>query len=497
MNFKNLFDFYISNRFLKGLTFGYLNLIATIVVSLFLIPFTLSFLTKPEYGVFAIFADLMGWLSISGLGVSQVLASKSAQLFGEGKKNEITPFASTTFFTQLFSSILIILFTIYLILNPSVIVGDSDFTENISLVIFIIFSGFLINYICQPITVLLVADKQVHIDNFLKFILLLIQTSITIFLLLSGFKLLALAISSFCANLLICLIYIIRVFVSLKEIKFKFSYWDSNIFKYIISKGLWFTVGGLAGLFLLRMDAFLIGKYISLSLVTSFVLNLKLYFIADKVFNTLFNIMRPYVANIYGSNNKEKLTKIYEWMLYTSFLVTLTSGFFIFIITEPFITLWVGSEFYLGDDLNLLLFLNYIFQGFVLPNRIFLASTLYKISLHNLTRILDGVIKFIFSILYISEYGIKALLISSILSSLLISNIFLNKLIQRYLNTYFSYMLYIILIILISLLIISNSFSAITLILAAILMTLLLLLKKYNGLKNYISTSKYLINEMR
>lgn len=426
-----------SKKFIKGVSSGYIYMIVSMIVSLWMVPFVLKHLTRPEYGIFAIAGDLLGWLSIANLGITAAFNSKGAQLMGTKDTKELNIVASTTFFAQLATAVVIIIGGIVITLNPNLIFGNSDGTENIELVVAILVTGFFISYITQPLNSMLVADKQIHIDNYLKFGLLAIQTTLTVVLLISGLKLLSLAISSFASNVIITIITWIRVKKSLPDVEIKLHYWKTDRFKFLLKNGIWFTIGGIAGILIFRMDSFLIGKYISLTVVASFVINNRLYQIADKFHAQFFNITRPYFAQTYGRREMNKLSQMYNLAFYTSFATAFIIGIGVYLISKWFITWWVGPDFYMGDTINILLCINFIVQAAVLPNRIILATTFYNIKLHNLTRISEGLLKFSLSIIFIERFGIKALIIAGIFSSVLFSNTALNIITSRFFNDSF------------------------------------------------------------
>ena len=109
-------------------------------------------------------------------------------------------------------------------------------------------------------------------------------------------------------------------------------------------------------------------------------------------------------------------------------VLSILIGGIILFSSRYFITWWVGSDFYLGEEINLLLCINFILQSTVLPNRILLATSLFKVRQHNLVRIFEGVVKLTLSIIVVKNYGMSGVLVVSILTSLVFSNIFLNRL---------------------------------------------------------------------
>lgn len=404
------------------------------MVSLWLVPFVLQYLSKPEYGIFAILSDLLAWLAIANLGVTATFNASGAQLLGTKDFKELSIVASTTFYTQLISALLILLLGYLIVRDPGVLFSEVDATENIWLFSLLVLAGFVINYASQPLNSILVADKQIHINNYLKFGLLVIQTSLTVILLTSGYKLLSLAISNLVANIIIAIIAWIRVKKSLPALQISPGYWRGDRLQYLVKNGIWFTVGGIAGILIFRMDAFLIGKYISLAMVANFIITIKLYQIATTFHNQFFNTARPYFAQVFGRKEMGTLNSMYNLCFYASFGLAFFMGGAIYLINGWFIHWWVGPGFYLGDTINLLLCINFIVQAAVLPNRILLATSLYKIRLHNLTRIFEGLAKLGLSVLFIQIWGINALITAAILASMLFSNLLLNYLSSKLLQ---------------------------------------------------------------
>lgn len=415
-------------KFLKGITSGYAYMAFSMIVALWMVPYVLKFLTKSEYGIFAIAGDLLGWLSVANLGVTSAFNSKSGHLLGRNNLYELNVLTNTTFFTQLASSILIAIIGAVVVNNPSIVFGNEDIYENINVVVMLMVIGFFIQYITQPLNSLLVADKQVHIDNYLRFGLLAIQTVLNIVLLNFGFKLMSLAISSLISNIIISVITWFRIKKSFPSIKFEFKYFRKDKLRNLLKHGVWFSIGGIAGILILRMDTFLIGKYVSLALVTSYAINIKLFQIAEKFFSQIFNTLRPYFSQTYGKNDMGTLGYYYDAANSVAIVLSILIGGIILFSSRYFITWWVGSDFYLGEEINLLLCINFILQSTVLPNRILLATSLFKVRQHNLVRIFEGVVKLTLSIIVVKNYGMSGVLVVSILTSLVFSNIFLNRL---------------------------------------------------------------------
>jgi len=423
-----------SKRFLKGVASGYAYMITSLLVSLWLVPFTLKYLTKPEYAIFAIAGDLLTWLGLAGLGVSAVFNSRGAQLMGKRDIGELNIVASTTFFTQLASAIIIILAGIVVTLKPELLFSKEASAEHLQLVVAILVMSYTISFIFQPLNSMLIASKQIHIDNYLKFGLLAITTCLTVFFLIRGLKLLSLAISNFIGTIIISIITWIRVKRTLGYIKINPGLWRFDRFRFLVKNGIWFSIGGLAGIFIFRMDSFLIGQFISLTTVTSYVITIKLYQVADKFHQQFFNTTRPYFAQVYGKGDMTLLSKMHNLSFNLSFTAAFIMGVAVMMVNKWFIGIWVGHDFYLGNTANMLLCIIFILQASVLPNRIILATTFYKIEWHNITRVTEGAMKLLISVILIKNLEVNAVIVGSIIACVFFSSIALNYLAGRLLN---------------------------------------------------------------
>lgn len=412
---------------IKGISSGYAFTLTGLFVSLFMVPFSLKYLDRSEYAIFAIASDLISWLSVANLGITAVYSNKAGQFLGNKSIKELIVLTSTTFFIQLATSVFIILVGIIVVANPTILFpgGDNQFLD-LRWFLFLLVVSYLINYIFQPLNTLLVADKQIHVDNYLKFGSLIIRTGLNIVLLMNGYKVLAFAISSVVATVLISVVTVYRLRKTMPDISIRWKFFDRSQIPFLFKMGIWFTIGGIAGILIFRIDSYLIAKFISLSIVTSFVISSKLYQIADTFHKQLFNTTRPYFAQIIGRKEDDKLKNMYDTTFYISYLAAVIMGTGVFILNKWFIGIWVGEDLFIGNFINFLLCINFILQACVLPNRILLATSFYKIEIHNFTRVFEGLAKLALGILLIVNYDIIGLIASSIIASILFSNTALN-----------------------------------------------------------------------
>lgn len=475
------------NSYVKGLSTGYVYIILSILISFFMIPFSLQYLTKEEFGIFTIANELLMWLGLLELGSVSVLRSRASHKLGGDNTINFDKLVSSAFFIQFIAAILILIIGIILSYKLDNFIDFNDNVENFELVFQLMILGLSLTISTNVFSSLLIASKQIHIDNYLKIGLLLLKTIVTIVLLIFGFKLISLAIANLLSVVIINLIAYYRVRKHFKDLKISHKLVSFIEVKGLVGKGWWFTLGGLAGIMINNLDALLIGKFITLAMVTNFIITKKLFDTANRFFMQIFNISRPYIGQLYGAGKKDELLKLTSISKKISVFASILITLFIILINEKFISIWIGKEFYLGSEITLLLGLNFILQSIIIPNRVFLSSVLYKVKKVNLVRIYEGILNLSLSITLVFQFGIHGIIIASIISSLVFSSYALEKIQNSYFEQKIKYQ-YLILFIFIIIVLVEYFDFYKTYFISCLFLLALFLLIKDKEIKEFISS---------
>jgi O-antigen/teichoic acid export membrane protein len=412
--------------YFKAITSGYARIVLTILVGLWMVPFTLRFLTRAEYGVFAIAGDILVWLGLLQLGTGASLNSRAAQLIGKRDTENLSELASTAFVIQASAAMLTVIAGGVVSLTVDSWFQVDSSIDGLKLVIFILILGASIRISAQVFNGLLVANKQIHINNYLGIGLFLFRTVLTVLFLFAGLRLFSLALSSLISTVVVSLIAFWRVRKNLPEIKLSLKKFRKEHVKDLLGNGIWFTIGGLAGILIVNLDRFMVGRFVSLEAVAAFIITGKLYFIAERVHGQVFNVMRPYFGQLHGQSKAEKLSELYHAAFSGSLLLSVLMASTIYLLNRWFISLWVGPEFYIGNTVSFLFALNFVLQSSVLPNRILLASTLFKMPQQNIARVSEGFLNLFFTILFARKWGLAGVLLGSVVATFLCSTVFMN-----------------------------------------------------------------------
>ncbi|MFZ5877788.1 MAG: oligosaccharide flippase family protein [Chloroflexota bacterium] len=420
-----------TQKYFFGLISGYAVTFVTTLVGLWLTPFTLRFLTREEYAIFALASDMLMWLSLLDIGISSGLNVQAAQLTGRPNAEKLNRLASTAFFTQNIVSLVILLvgaggafaFPFFFEIKP-------ELAQQAIWVSLLLVVGVAVNMFMQIFSSLLVANQQMYLDNIIRLLLLVIRTGLTVLFLLLGWKVISLAIAQLTGVIITAFLAGMRVRKLLPKLQIHRKWFTWDLLKDTGSLGIWFSLGGLAGIVITSLDRIVAAKLISVELVTTLTLTGRLYVLFGGLIQQLTNNARPMLGKLFGSGKFDEAYLRYHqiFVISTGISVIVASGLLAF--NGVFITWWVGASNYGGLWLDVALALNVIIHAWVLPNRAILSANL-TVRPQTLSRLLEGFLNVAISILLARWIGVVGIVISTAIAGTLTSNWYLPFLTSR------------------------------------------------------------------
>lgn len=411
-----------------GLGTGYLATVLSMVVGLWLTPFTLKFLTREEFGVFTLASDVIAWFALADLGIAASLRVQAARLSGMSDQKRMSELASTAFFAELGLGLFVLgvgivsasLFP-YLFNVPPALSWEARGMVAVLALSMAIHIGLL------TFSALLVAHQQIHIDNLLRILLVTLRTALIVGLLLAGWRLYSLAFANLLAEITTTGIAYIRCRHSLSHVLIRPYLASWKELKGVVKTGLWFTVGGLAGILIEGMDRVVAAKVVSLESVTSLALTGRLYLLAYGLIGQVTNTARPALGELLGKGDLQAARRAYDHIALGSTAIAMAVGLGIWAGNEAFVRWWVGSENYGGAWLDTAFAANLLVNCWILPNRATLAAALI-IRRHALSRIIEGVANLVMSVWLGLWLGLPGVIAGTALACLTTSYWYLPRL---------------------------------------------------------------------
>ncbi len=389
----------------------------SMLISFLLTPYILRHLTREEYAFFYMLNSIVVWLGI--LRGGQNGGFRYQLSFGVHRKKYIDSLFSTLLIFYVILSC--ILLALGLLVYPLFVQWvDTAGIENHSMgfVYGLLLFNFSLSSISFLFSNLLAVYNKEYIVYLLRLLLLVIQTVLTWILLRNDFNVLALVIPVSLTSILFLMttLYFVRSFnyqplFHVRQFSHKVLFNSFNV-------GRWFLLGFLAQLFIKHTDVLCIGKMEGLTVLTSFLLTSKLYLVAMGGFLIVIKTLNPHFIKLYrrGAENHATWALVYVKLLLGALFAI---GMCIYIFNQKFMSLWVGQDYYLGDTVNLILFISYSLSMFIAIIRSIILSKedLRTIKLQDLK---EGVLNFSLSILLGYFWGVRGIVLATGIASLIV-----------------------------------------------------------------------------
>jgi O-antigen/teichoic acid export membrane protein len=284
----------------------------------------------------------------------------------------------------------------------------------------------------QTFSALLIGHQKMHVDNCIKLGLLVLRTVLTVWFLEAGLGLLALGYAHLVAVAITCALSALRAFRLPGDIEIRVRHFSLAILKETGGTGLWFSLGGLAGILIMSVDKIVAAKVVSVEVVTTLALTGRLYLLAWTFVQQITNAARPQLAQIIGEGRKDHALAKYHQLAYVSTSFAIVAAFSVWAANSTFVQWWVGIPNYGGGSLDAFLALALVLHSWILPNRAVLTAGITSVPQSSICRVVEGLLNLILSIGLGLAFGLVGIVAATVLAGALSSAWFLPRLTARF-----------------------------------------------------------------
>lgn len=162
-----------SQRYKKNVIVSVILKGLSILLSLVIVPMTLSYLTKFEYGIWLTLNSILLWINYFDIGLGNGLRNKLTEAIATDDWDKGKSYVSTTFF--LLFVIVIGVIIIFSIINQfidwnTVLNTQNNPIENINTIVLVVFSMCCINFVIKTIGIVHMAFQQPMLNDMLSFL---------------------------------------------------------------------------------------------------------------------------------------------------------------------------------------------------------------------------------------------------------------------------------------------------------------------------------------
>ena len=414
----------IKNSAGKALTSSLICKFVSVIGPLILIPLFVKYLTPEEYGTWLVVLSISSYFFLTNPGITQVVSNAIARDIAAEKAGYYSQVASSGYY--LFRKITAYVFIAATIVFVSIkIFFTSTFLESSSVPLVITITLILLTYPLYLYRSVLVGLGRIHIEQISALFLgAIFRYILTIILLLSGFKLIALSIIYGLSNFLPSLgskFYLKNILP-----KFKISKRERNneITKNMIKPTTSFFILYISGSLLNSADNLIIASIVEVSSVPMYAVPMQLMWLFVTVVGLFSSTRMPLISGLYKQRKLEELQSLFRTLLFFSSIVAVIVVLNLFLFGETFIINWAGPEIFPGNDVFYCMLIFVLLFSVVYPSDAILSATEKHSSYANMTGV-EALLNVMLSIYLTYQLGIKGAIIGTIISRLLTNGWFM------------------------------------------------------------------------
>lgn len=373
-----------------------------------------------EYnGLNGLFNNIISILSITELGLSAAISYNLYKPIIEKDTEKIN--SIMFFYRKCYRIIGITIMALALIVTIfiPIFVKDSSFTNNYIRIVFLLFAlNSSISYFFSYRRSLFYANQKEYVNTIIDFIMKLVKHILQIAVLMIFENYVAFLI----INILLTFINNVFIYVKSKkeypEIDLTQAKRDKVTEKKIIN-----SVKSLAIVQVLTSlnsftDNILISSLISIT-IAGFYTNYYLIITElNRVITTVYNGLGASIGNLIAEGKQKKIKEIFTNIDYLSFFIGSFCCVSLYIIMEPFVKIWVGSEYLLPNICLLILAINFYLVVIKQPLIYFLKNSGNFKSLI-IPMGIECLLNLIISIVLAINIGLVGILIGTLISSII------------------------------------------------------------------------------
>ena len=398
----------------------------SIIIGFLLIPLTLDYLDKVNYGIWLTLTAFLGWFTFFEIGLGNGLKNKLAEALAVKDYKLGKIYVSTTYaILGIVVSVVAILFFIANFFIDWVIVLNTEeyMSEELTTLAFIIFGFFFLRFVIRLIGIVLAADQRPAIantfgpiGNFISLILIYILTLTT-----KGSLLYLAWVLSVVPVLVLIIVSIYFYKNDYKKIAPSFKYVNFKYAKDLLNLGIKFFIIQISALIMFQSSEIIIAQFYGPAEVTP-------YNIAYKLFSVIMMVFTIIISPFWAAYTEAWVTKDTNWIKNTTKSLLYVWGgmvvlaLVLFLVSDIFFDFWIGK-----DKMKTIIISNRLKAALLLYFLLFTFGGIFNMFINGVGKLavqmyslLIGVIIFIPTALFFIKYlhwGIESVAVASIVAN--------------------------------------------------------------------------------
>jgi O-antigen/teichoic acid export membrane protein len=337
-------------------------------------------------------------------------------------KNRIQKIISTSFIVYaIMGLIVVVVGSIFAPFVAEIFEIPDGFSESVHTIIVAL--SFLVGFqfLLRAVSGIFFAHQKQFLSNSLSFALNISNILFTVFFVYLGYELWSFVFAQvlvFIFNTILTLYFFNKNY---GYVRFSTKDFELGLLKEMFSYGFYLFIIGVAVQIVFQTDRIIIGSIVSLSAVSVYALTSKLPEMTSQLIWKITDNSFPGMVELSKGSEINPFRQVHDKLMGLTLSLSTTAFWIIVIMTAPFINLWIGKDFFAGQDFVFLISYLYLIQlTFIHVSSMCLngAGIAKQLSLMS---ILEAALNLAISIFLAKKMGLKGVLIGTIIAGVVTS----------------------------------------------------------------------------
>jgi O-antigen/teichoic acid export membrane protein len=396
----------LAGKLIKGSFLRVLNLLVTITVSFFMMPFVIRSIGDRWYGLWILVGTLVGYYGFFEFGLSTAIQRFVARALATDDHEDINRIFNTSLAFFLAGAVVSILASIAVALLGSRFIDNAADIRVFRIVILIVGLSVSISFPVRTFIGVLYATVRHDITMSIEIGKILLRTGLIVFFLLRGYGIIALAFITLFSDTASYLAIIAFTRKNYPFITCNLRLFSRGTFRQLVNYSFFSFVSNIANHLRFHIDSFVITGYLGLSMVTHYNVGSRIagYYIMAVISATA--LIMPVFSTFEGERDFDKLRDKFLFVSKLNVILSIFLGGAILIYGRAFIERWMGPDYLDAHPVLVILTAGLIF-GTIQTTSASLIFSLSKHKPYSIMHLCEGLANLGLSLLLVKRYGIN------------------------------------------------------------------------------------------
>jgi len=410
----------LAGKLIKSSFFRVFNLVATILVTFFMMPFVIGHIGDRWYGLWILAGSFTGYFGFLDLGLSTANERFISRALGTGDMEEVNVVFNTSLFLFVAAGILTIIISAVIAGVTTWFVHNPLDIRVFRIIILAVGLTMAFSFPARAFEGVLFAHVRFYVMSITDMVKILIRTALLVYFLGRGYGIITVAIISLGSELLYNVAISAIVIRRFPELRIGWSYATRSRIKPLFGYSIYSFIANVADKLKYHLDAFVITAVLGLSLVTHYNIGSRIssYYILFITAATALVI--PVFSTFEGLKDYDQIREKFLFFTKMNTILSMLLGGAIVIYGKAFISRWMGTGYLDAYDVLIALMISSIVTTIQITSK----SLLYGLSKHKMyayTVILEGIANLTISLILVRTLGILGVALGTTIPALVVN----------------------------------------------------------------------------